>query len=178
MVLAMRSLLLVLACGLSAHALLPCSSSSDDQDSGHELDDRIVSSLSADELRTACKHMPLPSADARAGFKVEVCLLGQQPPCNPTAFEECLTSVDDLSACIIDEAGCEAIEENCVFLQGDDDGQTCNATVDEVYRCDNDLYLRYESFAELSCATEELPDAGWPASCLVVNEKCPGFFDD
>ncbi|MBK9069791.1 MAG: hypothetical protein IPL79_02095 [Myxococcales bacterium] len=169
-----KSHLVVLVCGLYTNALLACA----DGPAAHDLDDRLVSSLSTDEIHAACKQIPLPSADALVGYKAEVCLLAEQTSCNPTTFEACVASADDLPACIIEEGDCEATEDSCIFLQDDNDVQTCNATVDEVYSCDKDLYLRYESMAAVNCSNQEIPASEWPASCLVVNQKCPGFFDD
>ncbi len=115
-----------------------------------------------------CKIAGISAAEIAAG-SVQVC---------HSTYDGCMKTdrADTMLDEMLDElASCDSED----FSDDGEEGE-CNATVGEMEKCANDMLAVYESsLDELSCEnfqTFEEPEE--PASCQVVEEKCPGVMED
>jgi hypothetical protein len=137
-------------------------------------DNRKVSSLSAAELKSVCEDASdsISAADQKALMRVTcTALLGSfGGECTPEAVDECVAAFSSQDPEPSDE--CELGV----------DAKACDVTVAQLFECQSDsLDILVANADKVTC--ENVDSGGGipqdkPASCAIVEEKCPSYFGD
>jgi hypothetical protein len=139
-------------------------------------DNRKISSLSPAELQSVCEdgQDSISAADQKALARV-LCtslLAGFGGECTPAAVDECVAAFSS------QDPDPEPAEECELGV----DAKACDVTVAQLFECQRDaLDILVDNADKVTCENVEtgggIPQTK-PASCNVVEDKCPSFFAD
>jgi hypothetical protein len=140
-------------------------------------DNRVVSSLSAEELKTVCEvgQSIEPSQDEQKAIAKVECtvLLALFGECNPTAVDDCVKEF------LSPEGGGNGEEPEACDLGVD--AKACNVTVAQLYACSQAQLDALVDAADTVTCQNATSGGGasdeQPASCKIVEQKCPSFLD-